>query len=76
MGNFSVRHEGCVVGKNTIIGDRVSLRNCVIGDNCIYSIRSIVGEDGFAYERNESLELEAFPHFGKVIIGNNVEIEY
>ena len=74
VGNFSVIDEGCVVGKNTIIGDRVSLQNCVIGDNCIIQSGVSVGEDGFAYERNESLELEAFPHFGKVVIGNNVEI--
>ena len=74
VGNFSVIDEGCVVGKNTIIGDRVSLQNCVIGDNCIIQSGVSIGEDGFAYERNESLELEAFPHFGKVIIGNNVEI--
>ena len=74
VGNFSVIDEGCVVGKNTIIGDRVSLQNCVIGDNCIIQSGVSVGEDGFAYERNESLELESFPHFGKVIIGNNVEI--
>jgi UDP-3-O-[3-hydroxymyristoyl] glucosamine N-acyltransferase len=74
VGNFSVIDEGCVVGKNTIIGDRVSLQHCVIGDNCIIQSGVSVGEDGFAYERNESLELEPFPHFGKVIIGNNVEI--
>ena len=74
VGNFSVIDEGCVVGKNSIIGDRVSLQNCVVGDNCIIQSGVSVGEDGFAYERNESLELESFPHFGKVIIGNDVEI--
>jgi UDP-3-O-[3-hydroxymyristoyl] glucosamine N-acyltransferase len=74
VGNFSVIDEDCIVGKNTIIGDRVSLQHCVIGDNCIIQSGVSVGEDGFAYERNESLELESFPHFGKVNIGNNVEI--
>jgi UDP-3-O-[3-hydroxymyristoyl] glucosamine N-acyltransferase len=75
VGNFSVIDEGCVIGKNTIIGDRVSLQNCVIGDNCMIQSGVSIGEDGFAFERNDSLELEPFPHFGKVIIGNDVEIQ-
>jgi len=74
VGNFSVIEDGCVVGKNTIIGDRVSLQNCVIGDNCTIQSGVSIGEDGFAFERNDSLQLEPFPHFGKVIIGNDVEI--
>ena len=74
MGNFSVVGDNCVVGNNTILGNRVNLQNCIIGDNCIIQSGVSIGEDGFAYERNNSLELEAFPHFGKVIIGNRVEV--
>jgi UDP-3-O-[3-hydroxymyristoyl] glucosamine N-acyltransferase len=48
--------------------------NCVVGDNCIVQSGVFIGEDGFAYERNESTTLETFPHYGKVIIGNNVDI--
>ncbi len=74
IGNYSVIDEGCIIGKNTIIGHRVSIQNCVVGANRIIQSGVSIGEDGFAYERNELLELEPFPHFGKVIIGNNVEI--
>ena len=74
IGNYSVIDEGCIIGKNTIIGHRVSIQNCVVGVNRIIQSGVSIGEDGFAYERNELLELEPFPHFGKVIIGNNVEI--
>jgi UDP-3-O-[3-hydroxymyristoyl] glucosamine N-acyltransferase len=74
IGNFSIIGDNCVVGNNTVIGNRVNLQNCIIGDNCIIQSGVSIGEDGFAYERNNSLELEAFPHFGKVIIGNRVEV--
>jgi UDP-3-O-[3-hydroxymyristoyl] glucosamine N-acyltransferase len=74
VGNFSSIDDDCTVGDNTIVGDRVSLKNCVIGDNCIIQSGIAIGEDGFAYERNNNTILEAFPHYGKVIIGNNVEI--
>jgi UDP-3-O-[3-hydroxymyristoyl] glucosamine N-acyltransferase len=74
VGNFTAIDDDCIVGMNTVIGDRVSLKNCIIGDNCIIQSGVSIGEDGFAYERNDLLELESFPHFGKVIIGNNVEV--
>jgi UDP-3-O-[3-hydroxymyristoyl] glucosamine N-acyltransferase len=73
MGNFSCIDDDCIVGDNTIIGDRITLKNCVIGDNCVIQSGVSIGEDGFAYERNNDTILEAFPHYGKVIIGNNVE---
>jgi len=74
VGSFTAIDYDCAIGRNTVIGDRVSLKNCVIGDDCIIQSGVSIGEDGFAYERNNNLELEPFPHFGKVIIGNNVEI--
>ncbi|VFJ13111.1 UDP-3-O-(3-hydroxymyristoyl)glucosamine N-acyltransferase [Candidatus Nitrosocosmicus franklandus] len=74
IGAYSVVDKDCIVGDNCIIGNRVSLRNCVIGNNCIIQSGTVIGEDGFAYERYENNELLQFPHIGKVIIGDNVEI--
>ncbi|MDN5846458.1 MAG: hypothetical protein L0H53_09315 [Candidatus Nitrosocosmicus sp.] len=74
IGSYSVVDEDCVIGDNCIIGNRVSLKNCVIGDNCIVQTGTVIGEDGFAYERYDSDELIRFPHIGKVIISDNVEI--
>lgn len=34
----------------------------------------MIGADGFGYQRNESGELEKFPHLGGVVIEDNVEI--
>ena len=74
IGSFSVVDKECVIGDNCIIGNRVTLKNCVIGDNCIIQAGTVIGEDGFAYERYDSDELIRFPHIGKVIISDNVEI--
>ena len=50
-------------------GSHVELgKNVRIGPGCT------IGFDGFGYEKNEEGEYEGFPHYGKVIIGDNVEI--
>jgi UDP-3-O-[3-hydroxymyristoyl] glucosamine N-acyltransferase len=74
IGPYSTIDEGCIIGDNCIIGNRVSLKNCIVGDNCIIQAGTVVGEDGFAYERFDSDELLRFPHIGKVIIYDDVEI--
>jgi UDP-3-O-[3-hydroxymyristoyl] glucosamine N-acyltransferase LpxD len=76
IGNFVVIGKNCIIGDNTEIHDRVTLaQNCRIGSNCIIQSGVTMGEDGFAYERHPSSELEKFPHFGGVVIGNDVEID-
>lgn len=50
-------------------GSHVELgKNVRIGPGCT------IGFDGFGYEKNENGEYELFPHYGKVIIGDDVEI--
>ena len=34
-----------------------------------------IGFDGFGYEKNEEGGWESFPHYGRVVIGDNVEIK-
>lgn len=74
IGPYSIIDRNCVIGDNCIIGGRVSLKNCEIGNNCIIQTGTVIGEDGFAYERYDTNELLRFPHIGKVIISENVEI--
>ncbi len=74
VGPYSVIDQNCIIGDNCIIGNGVSIKNCIIGDNCIIQSGTSIGEDGFAYERYHSEKLEHFPHLGKVIIKNNVDI--
>jgi UDP-3-O-[3-hydroxymyristoyl] glucosamine N-acyltransferase len=74
IGDYTVIGENCKIGNDTIIYDKVSLvRDCIIGDRCVIHSGVSLGDDGFAFERDEK-ELQLFPHFGKVLIGDDVEI--
>jgi len=45
-----------------------------IGEDCSIQDGVILGLDGFGYEKNEMGLYEKFPHYGKVIIGKQVDI--
>ena len=72
--------SGCFIGENTTIGTNTKIKNAVqisdnvyIGDNCIVHHGAIIGGDGFGNARN-GVKWHKIEHFGRVIIGNNVEI--
>jgi UDP-3-O-[3-hydroxymyristoyl] glucosamine N-acyltransferase len=75
IGNFVVIGENCTIGDGCRIHDRVTIgSSCRLGNNCVVQSGVIIGEDGFSYERYDSGNLKQFPHFGAVIIGDDVEI--
>ncbi|MDQ4073892.1 MAG: UDP-3-O-(3-hydroxymyristoyl)glucosamine N-acyltransferase, partial [Thermoproteota archaeon] len=75
IGDFTIIGDDCIMGNNTVIGSKVLLKNAKVGNNCIILSGNTIGEEGFAFEREEKhMELERFPHFGKVVIEDNVEI--
>lgn len=70
----------CTIGR-VRIGDGTTIHgNCfiyddvTIGRNVTIHAGSVIGGDGFGYERDESGEVEKFPHVGGVIIEDDVEI--
>lgn len=63
IGEGAVLHEGVIIRNQTIIGKRVTIFP-----------GTVIGGDGYGYERNEAGELEKFPHIGGVVIENDVEI--
>ena len=74
IGEYVVIGDGCKIGNDTRIHDKVTLvRDCTIGERCVIHSGVTLGDDGFAYERDEK-GLYKFPHFGRVLIGNDVEI--
>lgn len=75
IGDFTIIGDDCIVGDNSIIESKVVLKNARVGNNCVIQPGATIGSDGFSFERDSAnLELEKFPHYGKVLIGNNVEI--
>ena len=45
-----------------------------IGKNCVIDPNVMLGLPGFGYERNEVGALEHFPHYGDVVINDNVDV--
>jgi UDP-3-O-[3-hydroxymyristoyl] glucosamine N-acyltransferase len=73
--------ENCVIGPDVSIGENTLILNNVvissrvdIGNNCIIKDNSTIGSEGYDFETDESGIPVHYPHFGKIIIGNNVWI--
>ena len=63
------------VGANPKIHENVVIYdNVKIGDNCIIHPGCVIGSEGFGFVKDDD-KLVKFPHIGKVIIGDNVEIQ-
>ena len=62
--------DNCKIGSNTVIES-----NTILGDNVEIGSNSVIGGIGFGYAQDElTKQYERFPHYGRVIIHNNVSI--
>lgn len=55
-------------------GREIKPPEITIGENCIICKNAVIGNDGFGFEPDENGDLIFFPHFGNVIIGDNVRV--
>jgi UDP-3-O-[3-hydroxymyristoyl] glucosamine N-acyltransferase len=63
------------IGDNTkIMGNNCILDKTIIGKNVIVNPGTVIGSEGFGYSRDNDKSLKKFPHFGGVIIEDDVEI--
>lgn len=63
-------------GHKVIVGENTVLTNCEIGNNVTIWHNVTIGGDGFSFEVDErNGNVVKIPHFGKVIIGDRVEIQ-
>ncbi|WP_082077930.1 UDP-3-O-(3-hydroxymyristoyl)glucosamine N-acyltransferase [Thermus filiformis] len=75
IGPFTYVGTKCIIGEGTVIYGHVHIySNTRIGRNVTIHAGTVIGADGFGYERDENGELEKFPHIGGVLIEDNVEI--
>lgn len=75
IGPYTQIGKNVEIGNNSVIyGNVVIYENVKIGNDVIINSGTVLGTDGFGFERKKSKKLEKFPHFGRVEIGNDVEI--
>lgn len=75
IGNCCTIEEDVEIGDGTIIFNNVDIRKGTkIGKNCIIESCSVIGGDGFGYSESEDKTHMLVPHFGNVIIGDDVHI--
>lgn len=67
--------EDCHIGAGSILHPHIVLHSrTIIGRNVVVHSGTVIGSDGFGYERRQNGELEKFPHYGGVVIEDDVEI--
>ncbi len=73
IGSNSIIEHNVIVGKNCIIGSNLIIKNSIIGDRVILQDGSKIGQKGFGFIPQKVRNIK-FPHIGRVIIGDDVEI--
>ena len=73
IGSNTIIEHSVEIGKNCIIGHGVIIKNSLIGDKVVIQDNSKLGQKGFGFIPIKNNNVK-FPHIGKVIIEDNVEI--
>jgi len=70
--NTIIEHD-VKIGRNCIIGSGVILKNSILGDNVVLQDGCKIGQKGFGFIPVNGNNIK-FPHIGRVILEDNVEI--
>jgi UDP-3-O-[3-hydroxymyristoyl] glucosamine N-acyltransferase len=70
--NSNIEHD-VVIGQNCIIGSNVIIKNTILGSNVVIQDNNKIGLKGFGFIPLKNKNFK-FPHIGKVLINDNVEI--
>ena len=73
IGNNVIIKSNVHIGKNCIIGSNVIIENSLLGDNIIIKSGTLIGQAGFGFNFEKKKRIK-FPHIGRVIIENDVQI--
>jgi len=73
IGNTVIIKSNVHIGKNCTIGSNVIIENSLLGDNVIIKSGTLIGQVGFGFNFEKKKRIK-FPHIGRVIIENDVQI--
>ncbi len=73
IGTNSIIEHDVVIGNNCVIGSNVILKNSILGNNIVIQDGCKIGLKGFGFIPLNDNNFK-FPHIGRVIINDNVEI--
>ena len=73
IGSNTIIEHNVIIGKNCIIGSNSIIKNSIIGDEVVIQDGNKIGQKGFGFIPVNGRNIK-FPHIGKVIIKNGVEI--
>ena len=73
IGSNSIIEQNVVIGKECVIGSNVIIKNTIIGDRVILQDNCKIGQKGFGFIPMKNKNIK-FPHIGKVLIDDDVEI--
>jgi len=73
IGSNTIIEHDVIIGENCTIGSQIVLRNSIIGNNVVIQDGCKVGLKGFGFIPLKEKNLR-FPHTGKVILKDNVEL--
>jgi UDP-3-O-[3-hydroxymyristoyl] glucosamine N-acyltransferase len=73
IGNNVIIKNNVHIGRNCIIGSNVIIENSILGDNIIIKSGTLIGQTGFGFNFEKKKRIK-FPHIGRVIIENDVQI--
>ncbi len=73
IGANSVLEHDVLIGKDCVIGSGVIIKNSIIGERVVLQDKCMIGQKGFGFIPLKGKNIK-FPHIGKVLIKNDVEI--
>ena len=73
IGSNTIIEKEVKIGENCIIGSGVIIKNSIIGNNVMIQDNTKIGQKGFGFIPSKKQNIK-FPHIGRVLIKDNVEI--
>ncbi len=73
IGSNTIIEKNVSIGKDCIIGSQIMIKNSIVGNNVYIQDGSKIGLKGFGFIPLKNKNFR-FPHIGKVILEDNVEI--